>query len=251
MSNPSPEPDFQPAFDLPARFPFWGWDDVGLFCGAVAPAFLLAQLLMRGVRLVSGGSLNQTAELLASQFAAYLLLFLALYAIFHYRHGRPLFDSLRWSASGREILLSLLAGPVIALAVLITASALETPRVSSPMLDLLDSRLSVLLIGLFAVTLGPLCEELAFRGLLQPLISRTAGAGLGILLAAVPFALLHGPQYAWSWRHVMLIGLAGVAFGWTRYRTGSTAAATAIHSTYNLTFLIGFVLTEGDTLKPW
>ena len=42
------------------------------------------------------------------------------------------------------------------------------------------------------------------------------GAVPGMLLAAVPFGLLHLQQYAWSWRHGLLITLAGAAFGWMR-----------------------------------
>ena len=64
------------------------------------------------------------------------------------------------------------------------------------MQELLRDRLSIASIGFFAITLGPLCEELVFRGFLQPLLIRTFGVAAGILLCAVPFALLHGPQYA-------------------------------------------------------
>jgi len=54
-----------------------------------------------------------------------------------------------------------------------------------------------LLIGVFGVTIGPLCEELIFRGFLMPLLTRSFGA-LPASAAAVPFALMHGEEYAWA-----------------------------------------------------
>jgi hypothetical protein len=43
---------------------------------------------------------------------------------------------------------------------------------------------------------------------------RSLGAGPGILAAAIPFGLLHFPEYGNSWRHALLISLVGAAFGW-------------------------------------
>ena len=75
----------------------------------------------------------------------------------------------------------------------------------------------------------------------MPLLAQTFGVAAGIVLAAVPFAVAHAPQYAYSWRHVALIGLAGVAFGWTRFKTGSTAAAAAMHAAYNFIIFAGLL----------
>ena len=105
------------------------------------------------------------------------------------------------------------------------------------------------MVGFFATTLGPLAEELVFRGFLQPLMMRTFGTAAGIVLASLPFSLAHGPQYSWSWRHVLLLFLASVVFGVVRWRTGSTAASTLVHATYNLTFFTGFLLQRKDLLN--
>jgi uncharacterized protein len=105
--------------------------------------------------------------------------------------------------------------------------------------DLLRDRGSILLVGFFALTLGPLFEELAFRGFLMPLLVRTFGAVAGVALQAVPFALLHGNEYAWAWQQVVLLFLAGTAFGWMRHKTGSTAASTYMHAGYNLVAFVG------------
>jgi hypothetical protein len=108
--------------------------------------------------------------------------------------------------------------------------------------DLIKGRASLLLLGFFAVTLGPLCEELAFRGFLQPLLVATFGAVGGVLLQAVPFAVLHGAEYAWSWQQLILMFVAGSAFGWMRHRTGSTAASTYMHAGFNLVVFAGMLL---------
>ncbi len=78
----------------------------------------------------------------------------------------------------------------------------------------------------------------------MPLLSRKFGVWVGIVMAAVPFALLNGPQYAWSWQHIALLVLASVAFGGVRRITGSTAAAAMTHATYNLTFFSAFLVTQ-------
>src|SRR5205807_2006452 len=80
---------------------------------------------------------------------------------------------------------------LLAFGVVLVGRLLQTPDVNTPMKQLLSDRSSVLLIAIFAVTLGPLCEELAFRGFLQPLLVRSFGPVPGVILGAVPFGLLH------------------------------------------------------------
>ena len=106
------------------------------------------------------------------------------------------------------------------------------------MKQLLTDRLSLTLMGVAAATLGPLCEELAFRGFLFPLLARSMGAALGIVVTALPFTLLHGPQYGWSWRHLLFVMIAAMSFTWVRHRSGSTAASTVTHATYNMIFFV-------------
>ena len=62
---------------------------------------------------------------------------------------------------------------------------------------------------LFAVVLGPIYEELFFRGFLFPLLAKTFGAAAGIILSALPFALLHGAQNQWAWQQITLVGSPG------------------------------------------
>jgi membrane protease YdiL (CAAX protease family) len=196
--------------------------------------------------LVPEGEAVPAAGVLAAQFVAYGLWFACLWALIRFRYDKPFWPSLAWVSPRGSLYGYLALGPVLAFSVGIAGAALQTPEIQMPMMDLLRDRLSLILLGVFAVTLGPLCEELAFRGFFLPLLARSLGPVTGIVITSAVFALLHGPQYGGSWRHVFLIALAGAAFGVVRLRSGSTLAATAMHATYNLTFFVAF-LAQGDS----
>jgi membrane protease YdiL (CAAX protease family) len=111
------------------------------------------------------------------------------------------------------------------------------------MSKLLGSPGAIVPIAIFGVTVAPVVEELLFRGFLQPLFARTLGAALGIVAANVPFGVLHYAEYGNSWRHVVVITIAGVAFGCMRQWTGSTRASALMHAAYNGLFF--YVLFSG------
>jgi hypothetical protein len=232
---PPPEPP-------PERYPFWGYGDLLVFAGLSIPCMLLGlgmvKALFWALRLHPA---VETWEMLLEQFAGYGLLFGALYAILRLQYGRPFWISLAWTKPQFPLAVIVLAGVLTLFAVAAMAGAIQIPRTSNPMTDLLKDRTSLILIAIFGTTLAPLCEELAFRGFLQPLLVRSLGAIPGILAAALPFGLLHYQEYGNSWKHVVLIAMAGAAFGWMRHVTHSTKAATIMHSVYNGIQFIAFV----------
>ena len=98
----------------------------------------------------------------------------------------------------------------------------------------------------FAVTLGPLMEELFFRGLLYPVLVRRMGIFWGIVLTALPFGLLHMFQYGYSWAVVLLIFLMGTVCTIVRWKTESVAASFLVHVGYNGTEMFMLMLaTDG------
>jgi membrane protease YdiL (CAAX protease family) len=238
--------------EQPEKQPFWGYQDLLAFLAAAVPALLvaalIAKLLFNAFALRGQG---KAPELLAAQFLGYLFWFVFLYLLLRLKYGRPFWQSLGWVRASERFWRWAGWGALLAIAVSIAGSLLRTPDLDMPMKHLLSDRMSVLLIGVAAATVGPVCEEVAFRGFLMPLMVRSMGAPLGIVLSALPFALLHGPQYAWSWRHIVLITVAGVAFGYVRYRSGSTAAAAIVHAAYNTTFFLAFVLYGKDLPAKW
>ncbi|MDX2152634.1 MAG: type II CAAX endopeptidase family protein [Bryobacteraceae bacterium] len=237
-------PDQPPPADPPEVF--WGYQDLFFFMALAVPSLLIAMLVTYGIFGALGVAPQAKAvRTLVPQFLGYGLWFISLYLLLKLKYGRPFWASLAWRKPDRGILFNLLAGPAVAFAVGLLGALLRTPQIDMPIREFLSDPLSIALMGIFATTLGPLCEELAFRGFLQPLVQKTLGAGVGIVVAALPFALLHGPQYGWSWRHILLLVFAAVAFGWTRHVTHSTAASTVMHAAYNLTFFVAFLFQRG------
>ena len=92
------------------------------------------------------------------------------------------------------------------------------------------------------VTLGPVLEEIVFRGYLFAfliwLLSKAANdAGWRrsvVVFAAVVFALVHLAQPGVSWLQLACITSTGTLYGWIRWRSGSTAPAALSHAAYNL-----------------
>ena len=222
---------------------FWGFDDLALFLAAILPAWLIGVLLIRLGRAVAPGAFsNNAVRALVFQSAIYALLVGALYLVIQSRYRRPFWQSMGWVAPERGAWWCVFGGPALAIVLSILDLALRTPAIPTPVESLISGRGSLLLVAFFAVVLGPLFEELLFRGFLQPLLARALGVWPAILLAAAGFALLHGQEYQWVWQQLLVVGLAGAAFGYARYKTGSTAAAALLHGGYNLTFFVGYVI---------
>jgi len=222
---------------------FWGFEDLALFLGAVLPAWLVGMLLIRfGRALAPGAFSNNAVRVLVFQSAIYALLVGALYMVITFRYGRPFWQSMGWVVPERGARWCVFGGPALAIGLSMLGVALRTPAIPTPVESLISGRGSLLLVAFFAVVLGPVFEELLFRGFFQPLLERALGTWPAILLAATGFALLHGQEYQWFWQQLLVVGLAGVAFGYARYKTGSTAAAALLHGGYNLTFFVGYLI---------
>jgi len=218
----------------PEREPFWGYADLLMFVGLTIPCMLISLGAVRGVMWIFGLHPTQkTWELLPEQALLYAMLTAALAAIFRLQYDRPFWRSLAWIPFRLPPLWPVILGFSTAIVVSLVGVLIRVPTAENPMTQLLKDRTSMVMIALFGVSVGPLCEELFFRGFLQPLLVRSLGVAAGIAASAVPFSLLHFQQYGNSWRHVAVILIAGVAFGWMRHATGSTRASTLMHASYN------------------
>ncbi len=235
----------EPAPEEQRGSPFWSYEDLLLFLGMCAPALFVAVLLVKGVS--AAVPLGKPFQGLLAQLIWYALDFTALYGLLRLRYGQPFWRSLGWKFPFRGIAASLLGGPLLAISLGLLGNVLRTPETPLPFQQMLENRPTVVLFAIFVVILGPLCEELAFRGFLMPLLMRSFGAASGIIGTGLLFGLLHAPEYGWHWQHVLLIGTAGTAFGWARYKTGSLSAAVFLHSTYNLLQFAAF-LAQNRTL---
>jgi membrane protease YdiL (CAAX protease family) len=100
---------------------------------------------------------------------------------------------------------------------------------------------------LLASSSGPIVEEMLFRGLLFWVIfellrrrgvSKSAASVTTVLLIAVCFALAHTDRIGIRFFATVL---TGIAFGWMRVQSGSTAAAAVMHAGYN--FVLCWITT--------
>jgi uncharacterized protein len=239
--SPETAPILIPEIPVPARKqPFWDYVDLFFVISLCLPALFIAALLVKGLSgLLPGG---RPLQGLIGQLIAYGLIFGSLYAVLHFRYRQPFWRSLGWKVQPLPMIACLFAGPPLALAIGWLGYILRAPVIETPFEEMLRDRTTLIVFSVFVVVIGPLCEELAFRGFMMPLLMRSFGALPGIVLTGALFGSLHGPEYSWSWQHVLLVGLAGTVFGWVRYKTGSTAAATFMHSTYNLMQLAAFLI---------
>jgi hypothetical protein len=203
----------------------------------------MAVLMIRAIRIFV--PLSTSVELLLIQSLWYFLAFGSLAALFRLRYGRPFWQSLGWRPISFGVAVgAILAGPLLAISAGLLGSALRTPEIDLPFEQLLSSRGTVILLGILVVILGPVAEELAFRGFLMPLLMRSLGAASGIVITGIIFGSIHGYEYQWSWRHILLISLVGCAFGWARYKSRSTVTSAFMHAAFNLTQFAAFLVRE-------
>ncbi|MGA2146083.1 MAG: CPBP family intramembrane glutamic endopeptidase [Bryobacteraceae bacterium] len=249
---PPPNPSLPNAAQETESDPFWSYLDVLVFAGLAVPSLLAGELIVRlAMALFHWHVRFRVAEGVPAQFLGYLVLFGLLAVLLRLEYERPFWKSLGWRPMGWPPVGIVLCGVSAAVGVAWLGSHLRLPGGSTPMTQLMENRTAVLFMAIFGITAGPLCEELGFRGLLQPLLVRSLGAFPGIVVTAIPFGFLHFYQYGNSIGYAALVSLAGVSFGWMRHATGSTKAAALMHASYNA-FVMLMLLAHGEDLpKSW
>ena len=237
-----------PSSEVPIlKDPFFDYSDFFFFLAISVPCIFLALLPVRLFRVFI--PVSTSVQLLVVQGIWYFLLFGCVALLFRIRYQRPFWQSLGWrTISLTSVAGAIIAGPLLAFAIGLLGSGLRAPKIDLPFEELLGSRGALVLIGIIVVVLGPIAEELAFRGFLMPLLIRSMGtAAGGIVLTGLIFGSVHGYEYRWSWQYILLISLAGCIFGWAKYKTQSTAASALMHSTFNLLQFVAF-LTQTKTV---
>jgi membrane protease YdiL (CAAX protease family) len=221
-----------PEEPVESRIPVWGYEDLAVFLGAVLPSFAIALVAVRLCRRFAAQAFSSEGfAQLVFQSVFYLLLLGVLRIILDWKYQAPFWRSLGCSFQFRNAWLYLALGPVFSIVLGSLTVLLRPPATQSPIEDLIVDRRALVLVLL----LGPIFEELVFRGFLYPLLARSVGPWLAIVATAIPFALLHGAQNEWTWQLLAPIGVAGLVFGAVRHKTGSTIASMLVHMGYNST----------------
>ena len=89
---------------------------------------------------------------------------------------------------------------------------------------------------LLALLIGPIMEEVVFRGYLQSSLAKKTPAWAAILITSIVFTIGHSPMILWP-----MYFLYSVTWGWILLRTGSLKLAILIHILSNLFYaVVGF-----------
>ncbi|MCL2626760.1 MAG: CPBP family intramembrane metalloprotease [Cystobacterineae bacterium] len=92
------------------------------------------------------------------------------------------------------------------------------------------------LMVVLVVLAAPLCEEVFFRGFIQPKLIQRWGAPLGLLVTSVLFSFIHVDPIGFLARLAL-----GVLFGWLAYAGASLWVSVLAHVSYNLLVYLIYV----------
>jgi uncharacterized protein len=244
VADPFPPPGFAPAAPAPkaGENPVWSGWDVLLILILSAVTFIIAQFLVfRFVRtFYPQGNLTELSQKPALMLLSQLLLYavMAVYMVLLVevkRHAR-FWPAVRWNWPGVAAVGFVGVG-VLMLGFDLLGRFLPMPK-NTPFEQFFDRPFDAYLTAAFAVTLGPLMEELLFRGFLYPVVARRWGAVWGVFLTALPFGLIHSFQYGNSWAAVLIVFLVGVVLTTVRAVTKSVASSFLAHVGYNGTLMV-------------
>jgi membrane protease YdiL (CAAX protease family) len=235
----------------PVENPIWSGWDVLLIAGVTFLAMLALQLLVifGALWLVYPHS-NLAAVsqkpilLLVSQFLIYAVVATCMVMLVEGKYHVAFWQAIRWNWP-QSVWKLLALGSVMLFALGMLQSLLPMPK-DTPFEHLFDRPRDAYLLAIIAVSIGPLMEELFFRGFMYPVLARRMGVAWGIVLTALPFGLIHLPQYGWAWGAALVIVAVGVVCGVVRAATHSVGASFLVHVGYNGTqMVIALVYTHG------
>ncbi|HEY4265396.1 MAG TPA: type II CAAX endopeptidase family protein [Micropepsaceae bacterium] len=135
-----------------------------------------------------------------------------------------------------------LAAVLLGTGLLASLTGQETPAFIA---DTFDSARAAGMLTLLVVTfvfLGPLQEELLFRGFLFRGFSLSFGTWPTIVLTAAAWAIIH-VQYQWFF--IGEIFALGLLFGWLRARSGSLLLTFGLHAAVNAMAVTSAALMPG------
>jgi membrane protease YdiL (CAAX protease family) len=240
----------------PVENPVWsGWDAL-LIAVLTFVTTVVLQLVMPVVAMwlwYPHETWLQVAQkpilLLVAQFMIYAVVAACMVMLVEGKYHVAFWQAIRWNwpQSGWKWL-ALGGATLIVLGML--ESLLPMPK-DTPFQHLFDRPRDAYVIAIIAITFAPLLEELFFRGLMYPVLARRMGAAWAVTLTALPFGLIHLPQYGWAWGAALVIVLVGVVCGVVRAVTRSVGASVLVHVGYNGTqMLIAVVVTHGFRHMP-
>jgi membrane protease YdiL (CAAX protease family) len=208
---------------------------------------------------------------LVAQGAGYLMALGFSFWIFPRLWDRSFLAGVHWNLqiARRRWPWVLTVGLVVTIVAQVALHFVSAPT-DAPVDQMLQNTRIIWFTAIFAVILGPLMEELAFRGFLLPALataydwlslerspaglqhwqSTTAHSRAALIFSAivssVPFAVMHAAQIGYAWGVVGILYLVSLGLSYVRIRTQSLACSTLMHAAYNFTiFAFLFCGTDG------
>ncbi len=181
---------------------------------------------------------------LISEFLAYVVVAVFMVMFVEGKYHVRFWRAIHWNwPHGEWKLLGI--GVIMLFALNIVERFLPMPK-TVPFDQFFERPLDAYFTSIFAISFGPLMEELFFRGFLYPVLARRMGVFWGVFLTALPFGLMHAFQYGDAWAAVLVIFIVGIVLTVVRAATNSVGASFLVHVGYNgtLMVLVG-VATDG------
>lgn len=146
----------------------------------------------------------------------------------------------------RNATISFAVGILIAFIVATATSYFPDDNVGDPHAEflnrLLESGVAMLfLFGVTVIILGPIAEELIFRGFILSWIGQRLGWALGIVISSIFFLLIHLSQVSGYLVAILGITMLGVTCSLIRMLTKSLLGSIIAHASYNAVIFIVFL----------
>ena len=214
---------------------------IGIF-GVAAVWIAAASHLFRGMPPVQLA--RDPLLIIPAQFAAYMVLVFFMYAVVRRERGYRFLPAVCWNWPHGIWIAFMALGAIVAIGGQLLSALLPIPK-SLPIDQFFHSPADAWAMAIFGVTIAPFVEELFFRGFLYPVLARWLGVGLGIVLTAIPFALLHSAQLGNAWGPLVVLFVVGVVLTGVRALTKSVASSMLVHIGYNLTLFSLLFVASG------
>jgi membrane protease YdiL (CAAX protease family) len=249
--GPFAELDFSGPSDSPKPPRTWGpWATVG-WSLLIAVVYLCVQLVVvvvaAQVTIASDPSANVAAlassgNVLAFGTLASTPVVVGLICLLARLRGYSVRDylALIWPP-GRSVLIASAGALLLAMGSDLTSYLLGRPIIPPFMVEVYRTSWLPTLVLAISV-LGPIQEEVLFRGFLYKGIAATrAGPATAIIVSAVAWALLHS-QY--DWYGVVTIVVLGLYLGAVRYQTNSLPLTIVLHGAVNTIATLELIVKE-------
>ena len=258
--TPSQAPIPPPRSPGPGWWTYWDLLYLVLFA---APASLLIVVIcpavLLGLNFVFEWGLDLAAPQVTTplaiviQLLLWIAVFAFIYAIITLKYGLRFGPAIGWTRYEGRAVSYFSGGTVVAISATLILSFLPKPEDEAPfealLRALLDDRISLALMGTFAILIAPVVEEMLFRGFIFSVVDRSLGAAAAVISTSLLFSLLHGFQYGWRWQSLVVLTAVGVTFGAARAWAGSVRPSALMHAGYNATMFSGLLFASDHLEK--